>query len=175
VCQDALVSSADVAGGSPAGSSSLVIRDRTEGDLDGCVRLLAEVHRRDGYPVNWPGRPAAWLAGSREIAAWVAIQDGRLAGHASLWRSGGARDADGTALVSRLFVAPAARGRGIGAALLSHVTRQARRRGLRLVLEVDAASEAAEFYQALGWRPMGDEHQWWGSRRVRVSWYAAPD
>jgi len=169
------VSPDDVARGPAAvgeGRPSLVIRDRTARDLDGCVRLLAEVHRRDGYPVTWPGHPAAWLAGSREIAAWVATQDGRLVGHASLWR-GGAADAAGTAQVSRLFVAPAARGRGTGAALLRHVTREARTRGLRLVLDVVATSAAAAFYEGQGWRLTGGWDEQWGPHRVTVRRYAA--
>jgi GNAT superfamily N-acetyltransferase len=152
---------------------SLVIRARTDRDLDGCVRLLAEVHRRDGYPVTWPDRPAAWLTGSRELAAWVATRDGHLVGHASLWR-GGAGHAAGTALVSRLFVAPAARGLGAGAALLGRVTLEARTRGLRLVLDVVATSAAAAFYEDQGWRLSGSWDEQWGPHRVTLRRYAAP-
>ena len=33
---------------------SLCVRPRADGDVEECVRVLAEVHARDGYPVNWP-------------------------------------------------------------------------------------------------------------------------
>jgi GNAT superfamily N-acetyltransferase len=71
------------AGGSPPGRI-LAVRDRTDSDLDECVRLMAEVHRRDGYPLRWPADPRHFLDTSKIFAAWVATVDGQLVGHVGL-------------------------------------------------------------------------------------------
>ncbi|MFE2265026.1 GNAT family N-acetyltransferase, partial [Streptomyces griseosporeus] len=102
------------------------VRPRTDGDIAACVRVLADVHRADGYPVNWPERPGDWLRGALLLGGWVAELGGRPAGHVSLSRPGDGDLAPGlwsehtgtspdrTAVVGRLFVAPRARGHGLG-------------------------------------------------------------
>ncbi|HEY3953940.1 MAG TPA: GNAT family N-acetyltransferase [Streptosporangiaceae bacterium] len=62
----------------------LATRGRTESDLDECVNLMAEVHRRDGYPLRWPADPRRFLGTSKIFAAWVATVDGQVAGHVAL-------------------------------------------------------------------------------------------
>jgi ribosomal protein S18 acetylase RimI-like enzyme len=62
----------------------LATRGRTESDLDECVNLMAEVHRRDGYPLRWPADPRRFLGTSKIFAAWVATVDGQLVGHVAL-------------------------------------------------------------------------------------------
>ncbi|GAB3946431.1 hypothetical protein GCM10029976_073970 [Kribbella albertanoniae] len=32
----------------------VMIRERSDADLDICVELLRDVHELAGYPVNWP-------------------------------------------------------------------------------------------------------------------------
>nr|WP_320773476.1 GNAT family N-acetyltransferase [Streptomyces sp. CRN 30] len=165
------------------------VRPRAEGDLGDCVRVLAEVHRHDGYPVNWPGRPAEWLARAGMLGAWVGTApDGRVVGHVGLSRSGdgdlapalwGERNgtgAEGAAVVSRLFVDPWTRGRGIGALLLGRAVREAGRLGLHPVLEVVASdTAAAALYERLGWEFLATREQRWGSRQtVTVHCYAGP-
>ena len=130
--------------------------------------------------MRWPDDPAGWLAKSALLAAWVATLDGRLAGHVCLSRAGAgdtaAQFGDGAAMVSRLFVSPAARGHGIGAALLRQAVRDARQRGLRPVLEVLATSSSTiAFYQRLGWRPVGSADRQWGPDHVVVRQYALPE
>ncbi|MDX3518422.1 GNAT family N-acetyltransferase [Streptomyces scabiei] len=169
------------------GSAAPRVRCRVEGDLDGCAGVLAEVHRRDGYPVDWPERPGAWLSPPALLAAWVAELDGRIAGHVGLARSGAGDAAPGlwsertgvdvgrTAVISRLFVAPSARGRGHGAALLARAGAEARRRGLHPVLDVVASdTAAAALYERLGWQFLATVEQRWGpDRTVAVRCYAA--
>lgn len=159
----------------------------TDGDVDPCVRILEEVHRRDGYPVNWPDRPTDWLTSASEWGAWVAELDGRVAGHVSLARSGegdvapglwSARHGTGrdrTAVVSRLFVAPEARGHRIGASLIGRAEAEAERRGLHPVLDVVASDTAATaLYERLGWELLGTvEQRWSPSQVVTVHCYAA--
>ncbi|MFF5703512.1 GNAT family N-acetyltransferase [Streptomyces sp. NPDC012794] len=164
------------------------IRRRGPDDLGACVRALAEVHHGDGYPVDWPERPREWLSPPALLGSWVAERDGRVAGHIALCR-GGPGDAapglwslrtgvpaEGAAVVSRLFVAPAARGRGTGALLMARAVREARDLGLHPVLDVVASDTVAvALYERLGWSLLAAVEQRWGPERVvAVRCYAAP-
>ncbi|MFF9278023.1 GNAT family N-acetyltransferase [Streptomyces griseosporeus] len=164
------------------------VRPRTDGDIAACVRVLADVHRADGYPVNWPGRPGDWLRGASLLGGWVAELGGRLVGHVSLSRPGDGDLAPGlwsehtraspdrTAVVGRLFVAPRARGHGLGAALLRRAGEEAGRIGLHPVLDVVASdTAAAALYERLGWRRLATvEQRWSPAQVVSVHCYAAP-
>ncbi|MFE5536269.1 hypothetical protein ACFQ78_11070 [Streptomyces sp. NPDC056519] len=48
--------------GVPEKRPDLRIRRRAEDDVEACLHVLAEVHRYDGYPLNWPEQPGAWLS-----------------------------------------------------------------------------------------------------------------
>lgn len=149
--------------------------------------MLAEVHRRDGYPVNWPDRPREWLSHASPLGTWVAGLGGRVVGHVGLSRSGEGDLAPGlwserngtseerTAVVSRLFVAPRARGHGIGALLIGRAVEEARGRGLHPVLDVVASdTAAAALYERLGWERLATvEQRWSPSQLVAVHCYAA--
>ena len=162
-------------------------RPRTDGDVERCVRVLAEVHQCDSYPVNWPDQPGKWLSQASLLGAWVAELGGCLVGHVSLSRSGEGDLAPGlwsersgtsedlAAVVSRLFVAPQARGHGIGALLIGQAVEEARRRGLHPVLDVVASdTAAAALYERLGWELMATvEQRWSPSQLVAVRCYAA--
>ena len=161
------------------------VRYRTDHDLDACVRALAEVHERDGYPVNWPERPGAWLTQPSLIGSWVAELEGRVVGQVCLSRSGagyvegaapGLWGAGATAVVGRLFVSPSARGHGLGALLLARAVAKARQLGLHPVLDVVASDAAAvALYERLGWELLGTVEQEWGpEQRVVLRCYAAP-
>lgn len=164
------------------------VRRRTAADVEECVRILAEVHTRDGYPVNWPDRPGDWLSCGPLLGSWVAGLDDRLAGHVSLSRGGEGDLApalwsertgttrETTAVLSRLFVAPRARGHRIGALLIDRATEEARRHGLHPVLDVVASdTAAAALYERLGWERMATIEQRWSARQtVSVHCYAAP-
>ncbi|MGW1671506.1 GNAT family N-acetyltransferase [Streptomyces sp. NPDC002324] len=174
-------------GNESAGSAAPSVRYRADRDLGDCTEVLAEVHDRDGYPVDWPERSGAWLTPPSLVAAWVAELDGRIAGHVGLARSGAGDAAPGlwsgvtgmgvdrTAVVGRLFVAPSARGRGLGASLLARAGAEARRRGLQPVLDVVASdTAAAALYERLGRQFLATVEQRWGpDRTVTVRCYAA--
>lgn len=143
-----------------------MIRPRHDTDLDACAALLATVHTHSGYPHHWPDNPVRWLTPDGLSAAWVAEADGTVAGHAALC----GRE------ISRLYVAPAARGAGLGRRLLHTAEAAATARGLRPVLEVKTTDTAAiALYERLGWHRHGTERQEWGAGEVVwVHHYAAP-
>jgi GNAT superfamily N-acetyltransferase len=139
------------------------IRPKRDSDAGACVRLLLELHRADSYPRHWPKDPAAFINPPYETAAWVAEHHDALVGHVALHTAEGnptlpaAQRATGLptaglAVVARLLVAPSARRRGLGQALLAHATTHARASGQRAVLDVtrDAPGPIA-MYEALGW------------------------
>ena len=135
------------------------IRAREDHDLDACVRILRGVHRRHGYPVNWPDDPIGWLRGTSD-SAWVATVDGACVGHVAI-----AVDA-GVALVERLFADPAHAGLGIGRQLLRHAAAQGRDLTGDVMLDVVAADDAANgLYRAEGWSEVS---------RTPISWGATP-
>ncbi|MFF4245179.1 GNAT family N-acetyltransferase [Streptomyces sp. NPDC001822] len=164
------------------------VRWREGSDLDACVQVLADVHERDGYPELWPERPGDWLARPSLFGAWVAELHGKVVGHVGL-TGGGAEDrapglwsrcsgvpVEETAVMSRLFVSPAARGHGAGALLTERAAWEARRRGLHPVLDVLTSDTAAvALYERLGWTRLATVDQRWGpDRTVTVHCYAAP-
>lgn len=78
---------------------------------------------------------------------------------AALW-SGGP-----TAVINRLYVDPAARGRGrgVGAALMERAVAEAELRALHPVLDVASSDTAAALYERLGWTLLAAEvEQEWG-------------
>ncbi|MET7709476.1 GNAT family N-acetyltransferase [Micromonospora sp. NPDC005413] len=142
------------------------IRRRRATDLDGCVAALAEVHRVDRYPLNWPAEPHRWLREPHPARAWVAVDaDAAIVGHVAVHRV--PDPADGpptrpTAEVARLFVSPAARGWALGSALLARARQWASARGTDLVLDVASSdAAAAALYERTGWRCTGTSTASW--------------
>ncbi|MER7921482.1 MULTISPECIES: GNAT family N-acetyltransferase [unclassified Streptomyces] len=169
-------------------ASGCGVRRREDADLDACVELLAEVHKRDGYPENWPERPGDWLARPALFAAWVAELEGRIVGHVGLseggvedrapglWSRRAGTPVEATAVISRLFVSPTLRGRGVGALLMERAAGEARRRQRHPVLDVLTSDiSAVALYERLGWTLLDTVDQRWGpTETVTVHCYAAP-
>ncbi|WP_328331042.1 MULTISPECIES: GNAT family N-acetyltransferase [unclassified Streptomyces] len=134
------------------------VRLRRNSDLDACVRILADVHAGDRYPLHWPADPAAWITPDGLLGAWVAELDGEVAGHAVL--SPGEKA--GTCEVNRLYVSPAARGHRIGELLMARLTGAARESGLRPLLDVVTTNTTAiALYERLGWTRTATVHAYW--------------
>jgi GNAT superfamily N-acetyltransferase len=150
------------------------------------VRALAAVHAVDGYPTVWPVAPAAWLSPPCLTRAWVAGHRGDVAGHVAMVRGADepavtaltGTGPDGLARVTRLFVAPAARGRRLGARLLDAVRDHAGELGLVPVLDVvDDGGAAVALYDRLGWRLVDRRPADWTTPagvRLPVRLYLAP-
>ncbi|MPY66989.1 GNAT family N-acetyltransferase [Deinococcus sp. SDU3-2] len=141
-----------------------MIRPRTPADFPALERALRAVHEAEGYPRRWPADPAAWFQPAGALGAWVAAVPGsEVSGHVLLRPPPADATAQaaavatglpvqGLAFAARLFVVPAARGVGLGAALLTTAREEARRLGLLAALDVDTESLAAvALYDRLGW------------------------
>lgn len=125
------------------------VRRRSEGDADALVAALWPVHEHDAYPLHAVHVTRAWLYDGLDDA-WVAVDDGRLLGHAAL-----AHD-DETAHLTRFFVARDARGTGAGSALLDVVEGWADERDRTLTLDVvEHNSVARALYERRGWTHTG--------------------
>lgn len=144
------------------------IRPRHDTDLDACVELLTAVHAADGYPMNMPDDPATFLVAPDLLGAWVAEDDQALLGHVALRSRTSAAvmeaaaaaagvAAERLAVVARLPVAPPARRRGVGRALLEAAARRAVEIGRHPVLDVVRThADAISLYDQAGWRRAGE-------------------
>ncbi|KNX36041.1 GNAT family N-acetyltransferase [Luteipulveratus halotolerans] len=165
-----------------------VIRLRRDSDLPELAQILVAVHALDGYPVEGVDNPLAWLVSDSTLSAWVAELDGKLVGHvalsdpsesegaAKLWAEQHGNTGPGLAMLGRLFVSPAGRGRGLGARLTATATNEARRMNRRAVLDVMEKDVAArKTYERLGWIRLGEfDHAAGAGRAVPAIAYAAP-
>jgi GNAT superfamily N-acetyltransferase len=150
-----------------AGRGPWTIRERTARDLDASVVALRLVYEHDGYPGRWPDDPTGWLTPRGLLRVWVAERAGAVVGHVAVRAAestlGGARiaaavgvDTRALAMVARLLVVPAARGAGIGRALLDTAAEEAARRGRWPALDVDIrAAPAVALYRSAGWQSVG--------------------
>jgi GNAT superfamily N-acetyltransferase len=154
-----------------------MIRPRSPADLVACAAALRTVHETDRYPRSWPEDPIGWLRSPRQRNAWVAVDDesadsgpagmSEIAGHIALNVAEGdatvAISTLGTGLthdqlivVSRLFVVPSCRRRGLAGRLLDHAVAHAHSFGLRPVLDVlESDAGPIAFYEGAGWDRVG--------------------
>jgi ribosomal protein S18 acetylase RimI-like enzyme len=136
------------------------IRARTGGDVDRCARLLLSLDPAERYPAAWPGDVRAWLAPEGMVAAWVAEDGGEVVAHVALRAVSDRRDA----VLTRLWVAPGARRRGVARALCDVACARASELSLCPALEVGRERLGAiAMYERSGWirvssepRPMAD-------------------
>lgn len=169
--------------------SSIEVRRRTAADLEALAGVLGRVHAVDGYPVNLPPDPVAWLSGPRTRASWVAVTDDDcVIGHVSrsvtegdqaeaLWTGALSCESEDLGVVKRLFVDPDYRAAGVGRRLLETVVADSHRLGLRPVLDVDVgAAPANGLYLRAGFFVVGTmELTWTGLGGVFVAHcYAGP-
>ncbi len=153
--------------------------------MSSCLALLHAVHKTDGYP-STVDDAAGFLVPPYEAASWVAVTNGAVAGHVALHQP---RDSatvsiasrttglpqERLVLLSRLFVAPEARGEGLARSLLRTAVAEARRTGQRAVLDVGQDFRAAvALYEADGWSRVAAHRQAVGEEVFDVWVYVAP-
>lgn len=157
------------------------IRLRELADLEQCVEVLSAVHRHDGYPLQWPEDPISWLSPPGLVLAWVVDIHAHPMGHIAVLAPAPSRRQRGDkAEISRLFVSPLLRGKGVGAQLLDVATLHARSHGWSPWLEVvEGDGRAARFYERLGWRLVDRRSAPWatstGSRPILREYYRPRD
>jgi N-acetylglutamate synthase-like GNAT family acetyltransferase len=127
------------------------VRDARPSDAESLARLLTEL----GYPVSPQrlGRRLQTLSGERGTRVFVvASEQGELCGVAAMHCMHQLELDDPACRLTTLAVAPEARRRGVGRALMARIDREARGRGC-VRIEVASAqhrTEAHEFYERLG-------------------------
>jgi putative acetyltransferase len=124
------------------------------------VRTAPGPYRADERAA-WGSLPALyhrWAMTAGGEVYVVAERSGRIAGYAALRVGLGAPSPPRASEITAVFVAPPARGRGLGAALVARLVARARRAGAAAVL-VDAVAGAVQVYARLGFR---------GGRAIRV-------
>ncbi|MCU1558991.1 MAG: family N-acetyltransferase [Microbacteriaceae bacterium] len=141
-------------------------------DADILGPALAEAHLLDGYPLMEEHANAEWLFGGDVEKAWIAELGGNPVGHVSVVQPFDAPGLSGavgagytrTLGLSRLFVAPAGRGRGTASALIACVEQYAAGVGAPLALEVIEHNAAAiALYERRGWSRINTyEASWFG-------------
>ena len=151
-----------------------VVRPRVADDLAECASVLAAVQASDGYPVDSIADPVGFLTPPGLLGAWVACAPAgagagtAVAGHvalsepspsyspAVLWSSRSGETLDRIGVLGRLFVAPSARGLGLGARLVAAVVAECASTGRRPLLDVLTKDTAAiALYERLGWTRFG--------------------
>jgi GNAT superfamily N-acetyltransferase len=165
-------------------STAVRIRPRRADDVPALVDVLMGQQSLTRYPFRdpLPVPPEQFLHADDALAAWTAELDGRPVGHVCRVRSPRGPEAEGMnracarahgcaredlGWVSTLFVDPAARGLGIGRALVGTVVADMREVGLRPCLEVlPVHSAALALYEADGWQEV---------LRLRPEWLRTVD
>ena len=141
-----------------------MIRPREDSDLDVLVAIANDVRERDGYPGKGTDQ-RSFLSSPDALASWVAVADDEVVGHVALHPRSLPVVMDAAAtladppfgVVARSLVSTAVRRRGVGRALLDAAADEARRRGLRPILDVVTVyAPAIALYEAAGWTNAGE-------------------
>ena len=145
----------------------MIVRPRTDDDLDACVRMATIIQDLDGYPTRRPLDLRGFLASPDALGAWVAEREGQVVGHVALHRHSTpevlamasqalSRPVDQLGVVARLLVSPYARREKIGRTLLNAAASEASRRGRWPILDVVTTFEAAvNLYESCRWARVG--------------------
>jgi GNAT superfamily N-acetyltransferase len=145
----------------------VIVRPRTDDDVDACVRMATLIRDLDGYPTRRPLDLREFLAAPDALGAWVAEREGQVVGHVALHRHSTPevlamashalnRPADQLGVVARLLVSPETRREKVGRTLLTTASTAAVSRGLWPILDVVTTFDAAvNLYENCGWVRVG--------------------
>lgn len=115
---------------------SLTIRPATDADIDSLVALMTDFYAEAGFTLS-PAAPTrafeALLASPSLGAVWIAEENGLAIGHVVLTLAFSMEFGGRRGFIDDLYVRPAARGRGTGAALLAAARSGAVAHGARAI------------------------------------------
>ena len=156
------------------------IRRALPEELEEVGRLTAEIYVSDGYLAEGDGYVIELVdtpRRAREAEIWVAVDDGQVLGSVTFAPVGSAyreigRDDEGE--FRMLAVSPAARGRGIGRALVERCVQRSRELGYAGVRmsSMDVMTSAHRIYERLGFTRV-PEDDWSPEPGVALLAYAA--
>jgi ribosomal protein S18 acetylase RimI-like enzyme len=136
----------------------VMVRDARPDELAGIGDLRVAAYRADGFLPAASGYAATLrtLGADRQGEVLAAVDGGQIVGTVMLqgWPGGQMARGPGEAEVRALAVAPGARGRGIGAALVTAVIERAAGRGIRhlVLLTLPEMRAAHRLYSQAGFR-----------------------
>jgi ribosomal protein S18 acetylase RimI-like enzyme len=131
------------------------------GEADGelLVCLARAFHLEDGHPLDNPGEAALLQVtrGEPFARAWIIREDDQPIGYLILTLGYSVEYGGRDGFIDDLYLVPAARGRGVGGALLEFALASAAALGIRtLHLEVEAENEpATRLYRSAGFEETG--------------------
>jgi ribosomal protein S18 acetylase RimI-like enzyme len=121
--------------------------------------LAREFHREDGHPLDRAGEEAVGLiaVGDPFARAWLAREQGEVVGYLVITLGFSIEYGGRDGFIDDFFVAPKARGRGLGKTMLDFALAQAKQLGIRtLHLEVEPGNDPAlELYRSAGFEETG--------------------
>jgi ribosomal protein S18 acetylase RimI-like enzyme len=137
----------------------LTIRPVGARDLAALTRLAEDFHAEDGHVLDAGGRRAlaAICAGEPLARAWLFELEGRAVGYGVLTVGFSVEYGGRDGFIDDLYLAPEARGRGLGRQAMAFLEGQARELGIKaLHLEVGAENaRALALYGRSGFRDNG--------------------
>lgn len=157
---------------------TVLIRPRRDDDLPALGRALVEQQAASGYPHRrpLPMPPEDFIARSGTLSTWTAEVDGAPVGHAAvlpvrvdghepelarLWSDGHGLPAERLGEIGVYFTSSAARGTGVGAALMRTALADLDERGLAPCLDVVSSGAAVDYYRRRGWVEVGATRPSW--------------
>lgn len=160
------------------GHVTVTIRPRRDDDLPALGRALVEQQADSGYPHRdpLPMPPEDFIARPGTLATWTAEVDGEPVGHAAvlpvrtdgnepelahLWIEGHDLRAERLGEIGVYFTSTAARGMGIGAALMRTALDDLDARGLAPCIDVVSSGAAVDYYRRTGWVEVGSTRPSW--------------
>jgi ribosomal protein S18 acetylase RimI-like enzyme len=149
-----------------------MVRDARPDELDGIGDLRVAAYRADGFLPATSGYAATLrsLGADDQAEVLAAVDGGQVVGTVTLqgWPAGQMARGPGEAEVRALAVAPGARGRGVGAALVAAVIERAAGQGIRqlVLLTLPDMRAAHRLYSQAGFSRLPDRD--WSPRPGEV-------
>ena len=149
-----------------------MVRDARPDELDGIGDLRVAAYRADGFLSATSGYAATLrsLGADGQAEVLAAVDGGQVVGTVTLqgWPAGQMARGPGEAEVRALAVAPGARGRGVGAALVAAVIERAAGQGIRqlVLLTLPDMRAAHRLYSQAGFSRVPDRD--WSPRPGEV-------